>query len=217
MSDAHGSLDGLLQACHDIRQPIAGVLALAGAALAEAGLPENARSHLEQIVVLAEWQSEVIEQWLQASAPGGPGTADTDVVRVVNEAVAAERVTWGGELTLLWPPEPVCARLHPVVLRRVVANLIANATRAAGPSGAVVIEVGCRDGGILVVVDDSGPGFGELAGGFGLGLPEVAQQAVKHGGRLECGRGNLGGGRVSLWLPLAAGSGGRMGDATCSM
>lgn len=216
MNDAHGSLDGLLQACHDIRQPIAGVLALAGAALAEAGLPENARSRLEQIVRLAEWQSDVIEHWLQVSAPGQPGPADTDVVQVVNEAVASERVTWGGELSLLWPAEPVRTRLHPVVLRRVVANLIANATRAAGPSGSVIIEVGCRDGGMLVVVDDSGPGFGELTGGSGRGLPGAARQAVKHGGRLECSRGSLGGGRVSLWLPLAAREG-RTPDATRSL
>ena len=57
----------------------------------------------------------------------------TDVVQVVNEAAAAERVTWaGGKLTLVWPPEPVFARLHPVILRRMAANLLANATRAAG-------------------------------------------------------------------------------------
>lgn len=216
MNDAYGPVDGVRQACHDIRQPIAGVLALAGAALGEAELPQNARTRLEQIVALAEWQSDVIDHWLQASGPRPPGV-HTDVVRVVNEAVAAERVTWGGELTLLWPPEPVYARLRRVILRRMVANLIANATRAAGPSGTVTVEVGGQDGGMLIVVDDSGPGFGRLAGGSGLGLPEVARQAAKHRGRLECGRGSLGGGRVSLWLPLAAPARERMTDATCSL
>jgi signal transduction histidine kinase len=216
MNDTYGLVDGVRHACHDIRQPIAAVLALAGAALGEAGLPDNARGRLEQIVALAEWQSDVIEHWLQASAPRQPG-AYSDVVRVVNEAVAAERVTWDGELTLLWPAEPVYARLRPVVLRRMVANLIANATRAAGPSGTVTVEVGGRDGGLLIVVDDSGPGFGRLAGGSGLGLPEVARQADRHRGRLECGRGSLGGGRASLWLPLTARTAGRMTDAACSL
>jgi hypothetical protein len=32
-------------------------------------------------------------------------------------------------------------------------------------------------------------------------LSAVAREALKHQGRLECGRGSLGGGRVSLWLP----------------
>jgi signal transduction histidine kinase len=108
--------------------------------------------------------------------------------------------------------------VHPVDLRRVVANLLANATRAAGPSGTVTIEVGCRDGGMLIVVEDSGPGFGRLSGRSGLGLSAAARQAVKHQGRLECGRGNLGGARVSLWLqPAPAQMGGRTADATCSV
>ena len=38
MGDACGSAAGLREVCHDIRQPIAGVLAVAGAALAEADL-----------------------------------------------------------------------------------------------------------------------------------------------------------------------------------
>jgi K+-sensing histidine kinase KdpD len=216
MNDACSVLDGLRQASHDIRQPIAGVLALAGAALTEAGLPENARARLEQIVDLAEWQSEVIQDWLRASRPGQPNADHTDVVRVVNEAAAAERVTWTGELTLVWPPEPIFARLHSVILRRMTANLLANATRAAGPSGVVTIKVYRRDSRMLLVVEDNGPGFGSLPEGFGLGLSTVARQAVKHEGRLECGRGSLGGGRVSLWLPLAAYPlGRRMANATC--
>ena len=78
MNDAYGVVDGVRQACHDIRQPIAGVLALAGAALAEAGLLENTPTRPEQIVGLAEWQSDVIEHWLQASgavAPDGDQSA----------------------------------------------------------------------------------------------------------------------------------------------
>ena len=215
MNDAYGVVDGLRQACHDIRQPIAGVLALAGAALAESGLPENTRTRLEQIVGLAEWRSEVIEHWLQARRPGQPDACHTDVVRVVNDAAAAERMTWAGELTLVWPPELVFARLHPVVLRRMTANLLANATRAAGPSGAVTVEVRTRNSRMLLAVEDNGPGFGWLPGGSGLGLSAVARQIVKHGGRLECGLGSHGGGPVSLWLPLPAQTQGGVADATC--
>ena len=58
MSVGRKPVDGLREVCHDIRQPIAGVLALAGAALVEADLPEGARSRLERIVELAAWQSE---------------------------------------------------------------------------------------------------------------------------------------------------------------
>ncbi len=204
MSDVHGSVPELREVCHDIRQPIAGVLALAGVALAEAELPEDTRSRLEQIVELAEWQSEVIENWLEVSGGGPQGAGHTDVIRVVNEAAAAERLTWAGDLTLVWPPEPVFVRPHPVIVRRMTANLLGNATRAAGLSGTVIVEVSRQGRHMLLVVQDDGPGFGWLRGGHGLGLAAVARRAARYRGRLESGRGSLGGGRVSLWLPLAA-------------
>lgn len=199
-----GSLDGLREVCHDLRQPIAGVLALAGAALAEPALPQRVRSRLEQIIELAEWQSDMVENGLDGSAGQADRVAGgTDAVRVVNEAAAAERLTWAGSLTLIWPSEPVAVVPHPVILRRMTANLLGNATRAAGPAGTVTIEVSRCGGRMLLAVEDDGPGFGWVAQGRGLGLTAVARQAARHGGRLECGRGSLGGGRVVLWLPLA--------------
>lgn len=203
MSDAYSRVEGLRQACHDIRQPVAGVLALAGAALAQAELPESVRTYLHEIVRLAEWQSDVIEHWLQVPA-GGSDSPATDVVRVVNDAVADERLTWAGDLTLLWPPEAVFVSLHEVTVRLMAANLLANATRAAGPSGRVTVEVSRRACWILLAVEDSGPGFGRLPRRSGYGLSAVAREALEHQGRLECGRGRLGGGRVSLWLPAAS-------------
>ena len=203
MSDAYSRVEGLRQACHDIRQPVAGVLALAGAALAQTELPESVRTYLDEIVRLAEWQSDVIEHWLQVPA-GGSDNPATDVVRAVNDALADERLTWAGDLTLLWPPEAVFVSLHEVTVRLMAANLLANATRAAGPSGWVTVEVSRRACWVLLAVEDSGPGFGRLPRRSGYGLSAVAREALEHQGRLECGRGRLGdGGRVSLWLPAA--------------
>lgn len=204
MSYARGSVHELREVCHDIRQPIAGVLALAGVALAEAELPDHTRSRLEQIVALAEWQSDVIENWLDVSGDGAHGAGHTDVIRVVSEAAAAERLTWAGDLTLVWPPERVFVRPHPVIVRRMTANLLANATRAAGLSGTVTVEVSRQGRYMRLVVQDDGPGFGWLRGGHGLGLAAVARHAARYRGRVESGRGSLGGARVSLWLPSAA-------------
>lgn len=217
MNGAHGSVSDLREVCHDIRQPIAAVLALAGAALADGDLPENTRQRLERIIGLAEWQADVIENWLEISRETDPpGVGQTDVVAVINEAAAAERLTWAGDLILLWPPEPMVTRLHPVMLRRMVANLLANATRAAGPYGLVTMKVSRNDSQVLLTVEDDGPGFGWLSRGNGLGLSAVARRAVRHQGRLECSRSVLGGGRVSLRLPLAQShADGRPADATC--
>jgi len=212
-NQAHGLVDGLRQVCHDIRQPIAGVLALAGAALCEADLPEDTRRRLNQIVGLAEWQSDVIDHLLWAPEAGPSTMGQTDVLAVVTEAIAAQRSTWAGDLILLWPPAPLYVGLPRVTLRRMTANLLANATRAAGPAGRVTVEVAPRAAQMLLAVEDNGPGFGRLPPGLGLGLSAVARAAIEHGGRLECGHGRLGGARVSLWLPTAE-PGGRTADAT---
>jgi signal transduction histidine kinase len=214
MSHAHDWADELRQACHDLRQPIAAVLALAEAALSEADLPENTREFLNKIIGLTEWQSDVIGHWLWAPDDWSSKTQETDVLGVIMEAVAAQQVTWAGDLTVLWPPGPVLVGLPRVTLRRMTANLLANATRAAGPTGRVTVQVSVRATQMLLAVEDDGPGFGLLPGRCGLGLSAVAREAIAYKGRLECGRGGLGGARVSLLLPISAfGKGGRISNA----
>lgn len=75
---AADSAQGLREACHDMRQPVAGVLALAGAALGEPGLPRTVRVHLEQIVQQAEWLADMIQDWLHAVQLGDKSRSDHD-------------------------------------------------------------------------------------------------------------------------------------------
>jgi hypothetical protein len=106
MSYAHGCTDELRQACHDIRQPIAGVLALAEVASCQADLRENTRQVLDKIIGLAGWQSHVIGHWLRT-----------------REAVGAQQAAWASDLTVLWLPGPVLVRLPRVTLRRMTGGL----------------------------------------------------------------------------------------------
>ena len=68
---------GLREACHDMRQPVAGVLALAGAALTEPDLPGAVRVRLEEIVEQAEWLADMIQDWLRGARQAV--TAERDV------------------------------------------------------------------------------------------------------------------------------------------
>ena len=105
---------------------------------------------------------------------------------------------------------------------RAVRNLLANAQRHA--AGTVAATVDERDGRVWLHVDDDGTGipaadrphvfqrFSRLdeartsdRGGAGLGLAIVASVAEAHAGGVEVADGPLGGARLSLWLPLAAG------------
>lgn len=113
--------------------------------------------------------------------------------------------------------------LPPVTMDRdriceVLWNLLLNAQHAVGPIGQVKVSVtACeRHGstGIIVHVDDSGPGIPpDLRGavftpfettkpnGTGLGLALSKQILDSHRGTIEIGDSELGGAQVSFWLP----------------
>lgn len=208
--EAPGVVQQLCETCHDMREPVATVLALTAAALAEPGVPAAARVRLEQISGQAEWLAEMIHEFLRDAmeekdeADGRERkVADSrpDAVCVVNEVIKACRLTWACDLTVTSPAAPVRCTLDPVLLRRVVSNVLSNAARAAGPSGLVTVQIWQNKGVLRLVVEDSGPGFGNIPSGLGLGLAWVGRTIVGHGGRIECGRSAGGGACVSLWVP----------------
>lgn len=73
-ADAADAALGFRETCHDMRQPVASVLALAGAALSEPGLPRTVRVSLEQIVQQAERLADMIQDWLHGAQRGDAGS-----------------------------------------------------------------------------------------------------------------------------------------------
>jgi signal transduction histidine kinase len=63
---------GLREVCHDMRQPVAGVLALAAAGLVDPDVPIPVRARLEQIVQQAEMLADMIQDLLHVAEPGKP-------------------------------------------------------------------------------------------------------------------------------------------------
>jgi signal transduction histidine kinase len=103
---------------------------------------------------------------------------------------------------------------------QVLMNLLANARRHAPADGTIAITVSRTDGGVRVVVEDSGAGvpddllprLGERlfradgsrarsTGGHGLGLSIVSAIVQRHRGTLRFERSDLGGLRVAVELP----------------
>jgi K+-sensing histidine kinase KdpD len=200
----------LRETFHDMRQPVAIMMALAAAALTEPDLPAAAQHRLEQIVGQAEWLSDIIRNCLpkqqqQREEPyetGKPGRDSADMMQVVGDVIESERLTWPGEMKLVAPAGPVWCMVDPVLLRRALSTVLGNAVRAAGPAGTVSVEIQRCDDTVMVAVEDSGPGFGEIPSGAGLGLTAVARNITKYGGRIEYSSGAHGSGaRVSLWFP----------------
>ena len=188
--------------CHDMRQPVAGVLFLASAALTVPELPSAARSWLEQIVTEAESLAELIEQSL-AHDHAGYGTPRTDLGELAGEVVAGEQLTYRGLLRITAPSRPVLAAVSRVDARRTIANLLSNGTRAAGPDGYVTVQIARVHGYARLVVHDSGPGFARIRPGTGLGTKVIVRCLARCGGRIDYGPSTAGGVKATVLLPLA--------------
>ncbi len=229
-SSNSGQRSGRSRICHELTRLAASIVSLAKPALEEPGLSPAMRRYFERIVRQANWLADMVEDFLRQLRPGGvpqdarqpgpapretapretapretvpAGTGGADVADAVHEAVEFAGLTWPGRAVVRSPSgqDRVRCGLPPVLLRRVIWNVLSNATRAAGPSGTVTIQVGRADGVATLSVRDSGPGFGRIPAGSGIGLTAAARIIARYDGRIEFGSGTGGGACVSLWLP----------------
>ncbi|MBI5514076.1 MAG: HAMP domain-containing histidine kinase [Deltaproteobacteria bacterium] len=96
------------------------------------------------------------------------------------------------------PGAPVRALAEPRRVRQILSNLLTNAMRAAGPTGAVTVTIERSNGFVCLHVDDTGPGLPEAleatlfsplvsnaVGGTGLGLALSRRLARALGATLE--------------------------------
>jgi len=203
---------GLLQqVAHDLRQPVAAILALAAAAESEADVPAPVLRRLEQISEEASWIFRVIGDLL-AEASGEQGTEPVAIAPLLREVVASERLTFSGEIEL----QQQDGQLRHVMavgtrLRRALANVLSNATRATGPGGRVEVIARSRGDAEIIEIADDGPGFGRVGPVHGIGLQITRQILAECGGRMEVERLASGQTVVRLVLPLLS-CGHRAGD-----
>ena len=124
-----------------------------------------------------------------------------------------------GERSVELDLEPVIASIDAAKVERIVENLLVNATRHTAPSASLWVRVRPGPGGVLLVVEDDGPGvpeemreaifepFRQVPGaahpspGVGIGLSLVARFAELHGGRAWVEEREGGGASFQVVLP----------------
>ena len=134
------------------------------------------------------------------------------VQRVVDHADIRDR-------TVVVSADPVQVNIDPSKLERILENLLSNEARHTPPGTHITVRAGLIDEGILLEVEDDGPGIppeardrifqpfaqgrqrSPHAPGAGVGLALVAGFAELHGGRAWVEESESGGARFKVLIP----------------
>ena len=196
---------------HELRTPLTRIgmaLSLAGDRL-DPRIRESLKHDIDELDRLID------EILLSSRLEARPGVERNEPVELL--ALAAEEAAHYG---LEAGGTPVTVRGDPVLLRRLVRNLLENARRHGG-DGAIDVTVSSDSGRAVLDVRDHGPGVpesererifepfhrlptsGESGRGAGLGLALVREIARRHGGDAVCLAAEGGGSRFRVDLPAA--------------
>jgi signal transduction histidine kinase len=199
----------LAEAAHELRTPLAALLAHAQVAQRSRSL-EEARAPLAQLVRGVERSARLSQQLLDSARldaerpPGERGPVElADLVAVITREFETVAATKCQTVTLDTCPSPIEGDVDELGI--LIGNLIDNALRYTPPGGRVAVR--CRRDGdrVRLEVRDNGPGvppedrsrifdrFFRVAGsnerGSGIGLSLVARIAESHGAVIHTGEG----------------------------
>jgi two-component system, OmpR family, sensor kinase len=215
-------------ASHELRSPLALMRSELEGTLARARTPAEYQQVLSGLEDEVEHMSRMVDQLLMlARADAGalqPAATNLDVADFLHETAARWRPMADQRHVRIDvdAPDSGSVAADPDLLRRVMDNLIDNATRHS-PAGTGVRLTGApAPGGWSIEVRDEGPGIPAVAraslferfaraddarprdgGGAGLGLALSRAIAESHGGRLELVSPNGRGATFRLFLPTS--------------
>ena len=205
---------------HELRTPLTSILGFAvtlrerGATLGDELRAEMLATLSEQAHKLERLLSDLLDLERLRHGFVQPTFSETDVGRLVEE-LAADHA--GGAHPIVVRAAPAVAEVDAPKLERIVENLLANARRHTPPGTEITVSVERRNGGIVIGVDDHGPGVaaderetifeifrrGAEANsqGVGIGLSLVAQFTALHNGNVWVEDSPGGGASFRVFLP----------------
>ncbi|HKP40945.1 HAMP domain-containing sensor histidine kinase [Mycobacterium sp.] len=211
--------DFAANAAHELRTPLTAMRADLDT-LRIHDLPAEERAEVVQDLSRAQRRVEAIITALGQLASGQLAQAeDRELIDVTDmlDRVARENMRTAGDVEIVVEAADDLGGIWgwPGGLRLAVDNLVLNAV-THGQASLIVLAAHRSDDTMTITVDDNGRGLPAeehqtvlgrfsrgstaAAGGSGLGLALVAQQAALHGGRIELTDGPLGGLRATLTI-----------------
>jgi len=208
---------------HEIRNPLAAILNAATLLEGEDTLTAEERaSILEAVKTEARRLNTTLSDFLLFARPRQPTRQTGDIGKVVEHVSALlqeERNGRGGVR--------VDVRVDPTIppfafdadqLTQVLWNIGRNGVEALQGHGCLSLDVGRRNGEVLITVSDTGPGIppeerwrifqpfvSKKPGGTGLGLAIAQRIVTAHGGRIDLESAPEQGSRFTICLPVGEG------------
>lgn len=190
---------------HDIRHELGTIIMLASAMAVAKDVGPASRRRVDALLGETRWLDHLLRRLDEDDDRPEKGLPWLERVRVdelVGEIVDGLRLASIRRVT--YDAGPASCNIDRLALWRAVRNILDNACRIA--DGRVDVRVSIEGGWTVVQVDDDGPGFGGGAAGLAsLGLGIVHDLVSGYGGGVEIRRCELGGARVRILLPSAAG------------
>lgn len=205
---------------HELRTPLARLrfaqeLMLGGIDEPRAPHAAEARRSVDELETLVD--ELLMQARLEHGAPLATSVVD---VGALLETLAADASASNAAIELVFDARGAFAVAEATLLRRALWNVLSNAMRHA--RSRVAVEASREDGGVVVTIDDDGPGIAPAdrervfdpfvrldtsrdrrQGGVGLGL-SIARQALRAcGGSVVATQSPLGGSRFVLRLRVA--------------
>jgi heavy metal sensor kinase len=230
----------MADASHELRTPIASLRAEASVALSQSRTPQESEKSLARVRDEARRLSAIVDDLFTLARLDAEASVlhreEFFLEELVMESISRIRplaVDRGISLAFHPSAEARCVG-DPVLVDRIVTNLLDNATKYGAPGGSVVVELTTVGTSHVVRVTDDGMGIppdaqahvfdrffrgdaartrSAAAGGAGLGLSIAWRIAQAHGGDLELTRSDGTGTVFTLTLP-AAGAAAPIGAST---
>ncbi len=215
-------LEGLVEMsatlAHEIRNPLMGLSAQAELLAEHLPGDDPRKRYLDVITAEIERIEQTITRMLQFVRPYAPQRRMVNVDGLVRDCIALARPrAMAANVAVAAEGEAAGAiDVDPVQIKQVLLNLVINAIDAVPDGGHVVVRLrdrpqlvlaNCADGvrrlgaGLEIVVEDDGPGFGDIAvealfrpffttknTGTGLGLAISQKVVTAHGGEIRAER-----------------------------
>jgi PAS domain S-box-containing protein len=209
---------------HDLRTPLTSILGSAltleqaGVTLSQADSADLVRRIASNARKLERLLSDLLDLDRLQRGIIAPQRRPTDIVELIRRGIE-ETDNPSGHIVQV-EVEPLTVSVDGAKVERIFENLLSNAIRHTPPEAKVWVRVHGQDGGVLIEVEDEGPGVpeelheavfepfrqapgsvSEHSPGVGIGLSLVLRFAELHGGRAWMEDRPGGGASFKVFLP----------------